>query len=66
MPCTPVAWGVMVLHNLALMRYKAVWELASVHCMVSVVEEASFVFDCYSLVSGVDRFVAYEPDKPAL
>jgi hypothetical protein len=34
--------------------------------MVSVLEEASFVSDCYSLASGVDRFVAYEPDKLVL
>lgn len=61
-----VVWGVMALHNLALMQYKAVWELALVHCMVLVVGEASFVFDCYSLASEVDRFVAYGPDKPAL
>ena len=61
-----VVLGVMALHNLALMHYKAVLELASVHCMASVVEEAFFVFDCYSLASEVDRFVAYEPDKLAL
>jgi hypothetical protein len=56
----------MALHNLVLMQYKVVLELALVHCMVSVVEEVSFVFDCYNLASEVDRAVVYGPDKPVL